>query len=132
MVRLTKARYDKHKGKRMQYVSAMMNGKLLTYNKQSHVKINVDCSNDTFTLDPVFVNADRNALSDNHAQVRPHIVLISGPAIQVGENTFKVDPLYFGKDPKRMWTGVTLTVEAEGDAGYKPAQQEINVHVNIK
>ena len=132
MVRLTKARYDEHKGKRMQYVSAMMDGKLLTYNKQNHVKINVSCSGDSFTLDPVFVNADRDALSDSHADVRPRIVLVSGPAIQVGDNTFRIDPYYFGKDHKRMWTGVTLTVEADGDAGYKPAQQEINIQVNIK
>lgn len=132
MVRLTKARYDEHKGKRMQYVSARMNGQLLTYNKQSHVKINVKCAEDTFSLEPVFVNADRDALSDSHAQVRPRIVLISGPAIQTGEYTFKVDPLYFGKDPKRLWTGVTLSVEADGDADYKPVQQEINVQVDIK
>lgn len=132
MVRLTKARYDEHKGKRQQYVSARMNGKLLTYNKQSHVKINVNCTSDSFTLEPVFVNADRDALSDSHAQVRPRIVLISGPAIQTGEYTFQVDPHYFGKDPKRLWTGVTLSVEADGDAYYKPIQQEINVQMNIK
>ena len=132
MAHLTKARYDEHKGKRLQYVSAMMNGQLLTYNKQSHVKINVNCSDDTFTLKPVFVNPDRDAISDSHAKVQPRVVLISGPAIQTGENSFKVDPLYFGKDPKRMWTGITLTVEADGDAHYKPAQQEINVQVSIK
>lgn len=131
MASLTKARYDEHKGKQRQYTSAMMNGKLLTYNPQSHVKINVNCTTDTFSLQPVFVNAERTALSDRHAQVRPRVVLISGPAIQTGEHTFRYDPLYFGKDPKRMWTGITLTIEAEGDDTYKPAQQEINVQMRL-
>ena len=30
-----------------------------------------------------------------------------------------------------MWTGITLTIEAEGDDTYKPAQQEINVQMRL-
>ena len=80
-------------------------------------------------LEPVFVDESRNGLSGEHAAVRPRIVLISGPAIQVGEYEFIYDPDYFGKDPKRMWTGITLCVEADGDNEYKSAVQEINLQL---
>lgn len=65
--------------------------------------------------------------SNSHAAVKPRVVLISGPAEQVAPNTFKVDTTYFGKDPKRLWTGITLCIEADGDSTYKSAVQEINV-----
>lgn len=56
------------------------------------------------------------------------MVLISGPAIQTGEYTFVVDKDYFGEDPKRMWSGITLCLEADGDDNYKPAVQELVIH----
>lgn len=129
MVQLTKARYEETRGKRMQYVSAKMNGGLLKYDANSHVKINVTCNQEEFTLEPVFTNEARNAEVEDHADVRPRIVLISGPAIQTGEYTFRVDKDYFGKDPKRQWTGVTLCVEAKGDNIYKSAVQELNIQI---
>lgn len=131
MRRLTQKRYREHRSKRRQYVSAKINGQLLHYDANSHVKINVPCPADTFTVEPVFVDESRQALSDEHALVRPRVVLISGPAIQTGENTFCIDPLYFGKDPKRMWTGITLSIEADADATYRPAQQEMNLNIRM-
>ena len=129
MVRMTKERYAEHKGKRMQYVSAELNGQMLVYDPDRHIKINAVCEKDEFTLMPVFVDSTRNALSDAHASVRPRVVLISGPAIQTGEYTFRYDSDYFGKDPKRLWTGITICVEADGDGQYKSAVQEINIQL---
>lgn len=131
MVNLTKARYTRSLGKKMQYVSAFYNGKMLEYNKNNHVKINVKCDKDIFTLEPIFVDENREKIVSEHANSRPRIVLISGPATQVGEYTFKVDLDYFGKDIKRQWTGITLCVEADGDDEYKGAVQEISVQVNL-
>ena len=129
MVRMTKARYAEHRGKRMQYVSGQLNGKMLVYDPDKHIKINAVCDGDEFTLMPVFVDSTRNALSDDHAHVRPRVTLISGPAIQTGEYTFRYDPDYFGRDPKRLWTGITICVEADGDSHYKSAVQEINIQL---
>ena len=127
MVDLTKARYAETRGKKMQYVSLKINGELLPYNKDSHVKINGRYHEGEFTVEPVFTDETRMTESDAHAAVRPRVVLISGPAIQTGEYTFRYDPDYFGRDPKRQWTGITLCVEADGDATYKPAVQELNL-----
>ena len=113
----------------MQYVSARIDGKLLAYDANRHIKLNTTTNTSEFSVEPVFVNADHTALSSSHADVRPRVVLISGPAIQTGEYTFRYDPSYFGHDPKRLWTGITLCIEADGDDNYKSAVQELNIQI---
>ena len=133
MAARTRARYAETRGKKMQYVSARIGGKLLTYDPERHVKINADIPGETFTVEPVFVDENRAVPSGDHASVRPRVVLVSGPAIQTGDYTFRIDPDYFGRDPKRQWKGITLCVEADGDDTYKPAVQEININgVDLK
>ncbi len=130
MVSLTRARYERSHGKKKQYVSAKYNDNLLQYDIDNHIKIILNTDSDIFSLEPVFVDEERKKTVFEHAQTRPRIVLISGPAIQIGEYTFKVDRDYFGKDTQRQWTCVTLCVEADGDTIYKGAVQEINVQLN--
>lgn len=130
MVELTKERYAETRDKGHQYVSAKLNGEMLTYNPQSHIKLNARCDKGEFTVEPVFVDETRNALSDSHADVKPRVVVISGPVIQTGEYTFKFDPDYFGEDPERLWSGITLCIEADGDDTYKSAVQELNIRFN--
>lgn len=127
MVRLTRARYRESLGKRPQYVSASMDGQLIKYNPDSHIKLNIAIDTAEFTVEPMFTNAERTASSNEHAAVRPRVVLISGAAVQTGEYTFRYDPDYFGFDPKRLWDGITLCIEADGDGTYKSAVQELNL-----
>lgn len=128
MVRLTRDRYAATRERRMQYVSALIGGRLLDYDASRHVKITTTVEGDEFTLEPVFVDSTRCATSAEHAATRPRVVLISGPAIQTGESTFRFDPDYFGRDPHRQWKGVTLCIEADGDDNYKPAVQELTIY----
>lgn len=129
MMNWTKRRYDETKGKKMQYVSAKYNGKLIPYNSESHIKMNMILNEDEFTLEPVFVDKIRKNEIESHADIVPRIVLISGPAVQTGEYTFKYDPDYFGNDPKRLWSGITLCIEADGDENFKSAVQELNIKI---
>lgn len=150
MAALTRARYERSRGKQMQYVSAQLNGQLIPFNPNSHIKLNATISPQAtaaassasvasrpvlgdsvaeFSLVPVFTDSTRTALTDRHATVRPRIVLLSGPAIQTGEYTFQVDPDYFGRDSNRLWTGITLCIEADGDDRYKSAVQELNIQI---
>ena len=135
MVGLTRARYEHSRGKQMQYVSARIGGQLISYNPNSHIKLNATVTSapmlgDTeFTIEPVFVDSTRTSLSSGHAAVRPRVVLLSGPAIQTGEYTFRIDPDYFGSDSKRLWKGITLCIEADGEDCYKGAVQELNIRV---
>lgn len=128
MVNLTKARYAATRNKKRQYLNARINGDTLTYNPDSHVKINLTSDADEFVVEPFFCDENRSSLSASHAKVMPRVVLISGPAVRIGENTFKIDPDYFGEDPRRRWSGITLCLEADGDADYQPVQQELVIH----
>ena len=124
----TRARYEASRGKKMQYVSARINGTLIPYNSESHIKLNTRCVDEEFTVEPVFVNEARDAVSDGgHASVQPRVVILSCPVIQTGPTTFRYDPDYFGHDPKHLWSGITLCIEADGDDTYKSAVQELNI-----
>lgn len=129
MVALTKQIYQENQGRKRQWVSAEIDGKLIEYQHDRHIKMNIRLSGEMLTLNPVFVDSTMTRHSSHHAAVKPRIVLISGPAEQVAPNTFKVNTTYFGKDPKRLWTGITLCIEAEGDKTYKSAVQELNVQL---
>ncbi len=130
MVDLTRNRYARTRGKKMQYLSARINGQDIPYDADSHIKMNIRVAGDEFTVEPVFTDDPRNRLSDSHADVAPRVVVISGPVIQTGEFTFRVDPDYFGADPRRLWSGITLCLEADGDHQYKSAVQELNIQLD--
>ena len=129
MAELTRARYRESLGKRMQYVGAEVNGNIVPYDTTKHIKMSVYVDGDSFEVKPLFTDETRSKLSDDHADVKPRVVLISGPAIQTGDYTFTIDKDYFGKDPRRLWSGVTVCIEADGDDRYKSAVQELNIQV---
>lgn len=130
MVALTRARYLASRGKRMQYVSARIDDTIMPYDATKHIKLNYTIDSPEFSIEPVFVDESRDSISDAHAAVTPRVVLISGPAIQTGDYTFRIDPDYFGTDPQRLWSGITLCIEAEGDSTYKSAVQELNLRLS--
>lgn len=129
MANLTKERYSKTGGKKMQYLSAELGGKMIPYDAGRHIKMNAEAGTGEFTVRPLFVNASHDAESKEHAGAKSRVTVISGPVVRTGEYTFRFDPDYFGKDPKRQWTGITLCIENDGDIEYKPAVQEINIQI---
>lgn len=131
MVNLTKARYKATLGKKMQYLSAKINGNVIPFNPDSHIKMNITIDTPEFTVEPYFVNENHDSECKEHASVKPRVVILSGPVIQTGEYSFRYDPDYFGKDPKRLWSGITLCLEADSDNNYKSAVQEMNIRLNI-
>jgi hypothetical protein len=130
MARLAKKRYAATRGKKEQFLGARVNGEQIVYNAHSHIKMNARISGETFTVEPFFADSSRAEASKAHAASHPRVVIISGPVIQTGEYSFKIDHDYFGEDPARLWSGVTLCLEADGDSAYKPAVQEINIRFN--
>lgn len=138
MVDLTRNRYKESLNKKMQYLGGRINGEVIPYDTTMHVKMNVDLTlpktpkeveKFEFEVRPFFADSTRVNISGNHAGVTPRVVLISGPAIQTGDYTFRYDPEYFGRDPKRQWTGITLCLEADTDDSYKSAVQELTIHL---
>lgn len=131
MVALTRQIYRESAGKKRQWVSAEIEGRLIEYQPDRHIKMNVRLSGDRFVLKPVFVDSTMTRRSCAHAKTKPRAVLISGPAEEIAPNTFKVDTAYFGRDPKRLWTGITICIEADGDSTYKSAVQELNIQPEV-
>lgn len=82
MVALTRERYEATRGKKMQYLSATVYGKPVTYSADSHIKIIVNSDKKEFTVRPVFTDETRKTASDKHAAVTLKVSIISGPAIQ--------------------------------------------------
>lgn len=128
MASLARDRYAASRGKAMQYLGAKVNGRVVPYNPQAHIKMTTRVDGDEFTVEPFFADEARNP-SARHAASRPRVVLVSGPAVQTGPYTFRIDPDYFGRDPRRLWAGITLCLEAPGDDCYKTAVQELNIRV---
>ena len=115
MAHMTKARQEEWDGKKIQMIDVWVDGTRLIRDPQRHITMNGRVEGEEFTVTASSVTG------------HPRVVLISGPAVQTGKNTFRVDHSYFGKDPLRQWKGITLCVEADGDETYKPAVQELNL-----
>lgn len=139
MVEWTRRRYSAAHGDIPRYVSAKISGHTVDYDSTRHVRMSFPLrkvhpssaeripDGFEFTVEPFFSNADRISPVAGSDTYDIKVVLISGPAIQTGPYTFRYDPDYFGHDPKRLWSGITLTLEAPGDSIYMPAIQELNI-----
>lgn len=127
MAQWTHRRYVESAGKEAQYLGVEINGSQAVYRPESHIRIIENMPEGEFTVRPVFTDSTHMAASSAHADVRPRVVIVSGPVVQTGEYTFRYDTDYFGVDPDRLWSGITLCVEADGDDRYKSAVQEINL-----
>lgn len=132
---LTRARQKASKGKKKQYVSAMvcpqiagLKPQLLHFDPKQHIRIHSIWVGDTLRLIPVFVDSTHTIpeVPANPAHPGLRTTLISGAAIEVAPNTFVRDTAYFGEDPKRLWDGVTFCVEADGNRRYRSAVREMN------
>lgn len=139
MVDRTRLRYSASHSDIPRYVSAKISGQTVDYDSTRHVRMLFPLrkvlptsaeripDDFEFTVEPFFSNADRISPVAGSDTSDIKVVLISGPAIQTGPYTFRYDPDYFGFDPKRLWSGITLTLEAPGDSIHMPVIQEINL-----
>lgn len=129
MVDLTRARYRESFGKKMQYLGAKVNGEVIPYDTTKHIKMSAKIKGDTFKVEPYYSDEMRGKIVKEHGNAHPRVVLISGPAIQTGEFEFRLDPDYFGEDPERLWSGITVCLEADGDDCFKSVVQELNLQI---
>lgn len=131
MADLTQRIYNRQRGKKERYLSANFNGEFLEYNPDSHIKLNAVSDGDVFTVEPVFTDSTRKEIL-YYENAKPRITIISGPVVAVEEGTFRFDPEYFGEDPARLWSGITLCIEDDGDEEYKSSVQELNIQIKNK
>lgn len=133
MAELTEAIYQQEMDKQPQYLGFEQAGQLLTYNKNSHVRITArflpEADGLTFHLKAVYMNNDYTATSDAHASVPPVITRICGPVQKVNDTTFTVRFYRMGMYNKRRTGDITLLASSDGDNRYKSAVQELSFRI---
>lgn len=127
MAERTRALYRNQHGKALQYLGAEVNGVTIPYDTARHIKMSAKIPKGEFTVTPRYTDVTRTVGTDRHGAARPRVEILSGPVMRTGEYTFAFDPGYFGNDPRRLWSGITLSLEADGDDTYKSAVQELNI-----
>lgn len=136
MAELTEEIYRRERGKRMQYVSCMQDGKLIPYDSRMHVKCSLpfrpDADGLTFHVRAVYTDSTRAALADRHAEGAPVITRVSGPARKVNDTTFMVSFYRSGMDNKRRMCEITLLASSDGDGHYKSTVQEIGMKIPFR
>ncbi len=134
MARLTEEIYRQEASKpEMQYIGIRQNGAWGVYDAKSHVKITVpflpDADGLTFHLNAVYTDSTHVKPTNNHALDTPVISRICGPVSQVDDTTFTVSFYRMGMYNKRRSGDIYLLASSAGDARYKSAVQEFQLHI---
>ena len=131
MAKATEARYAETEGKEPSWIGFVNpDGSLMKYNSKGHcktvTKIKPD-ANDTFSLTAVFTDSTRTVIDEGRDNSIIEIKYVSGPAISLGNNQFRIDrnhPTW--RNPRRR-ASITLCAEAPSDKRFKGTVQEIEV-----
>lgn len=131
MARMTEDRYAETEGKMPSWIGFVNDdGSLIKYNPKAHcksvVKITPD-KDDTFRIDAVFTDSTRTSRSDIRDNSLISVKYISGPAISLGGNRFRVDRDHPTWTNPRRRASITLCAEAPSDDRFKETVQEIEV-----
>lgn len=131
MAKATEARYAETEGKEQSWIGfSNPDGSLIKYNPKGHcktvTKIRPD-ANDTFSLTAVFTDSTRTVINNRRDNSIIEIKYVSGPAISLGNNRFRVDRYHpTWRNPRRR-ASITLCAEAPSDKRFKETVQEIEV-----
>lgn len=133
MAMATERRYAETEGKVPSWINFMNpEGGLMKYNPKGHCKIVAKVkpdTNDTFIVTAVFTDSTRTVVSDERDTSIIKVRYVSGPAVSLGNNRFKIDrdhPAW--KNPRRQGS-VMLCAEAPSDNRFKETVQEIEIRV---
>ena len=131
MASAAEARYAETEGKHKSWIGFVNPDRtLIKYNPQGHCKIVTKITpdaDDTFRIDAVFTDSTRTVPSDMRDNSLIDVKYVSGPAISLGNNRFRVDrnhPTW--KNPRRRGS-ITLCAEAPSDCRFKETVQEIEI-----
>lgn len=130
MAQLAEARYAATRGKKPRWLGFMQKGRLLAYNPKAHCKMSADVvpdADDCFTMEAAATDSTRTMTVPTQRQVE--VRYVSGPAIPLGDNRFRIDRSHPSWHNPRRAGKITLCAELPGDAEYKEAVQEIEVTV---
>lgn len=135
MAEWAERRYAETRGKEPQYVTFAQDGRLLPYDRNQHVKVQTafrpEADGVSFHLRAVATDSTRCRTAAPAAGRAPRISVVSGPAMQVNDTTFRLNFYCTGLSNPGRW-GICLVAEADGDARHKSAVQEMTVRVPLR
>lgn len=133
MAMTTERRYAETEGKLPSWINFISpDGVLMKYNPKGHCKIVAKVkpdSNDTFSVTAVFTDSTRTVVSNERDASRINVKYVSGPAVSLGNNCFKIDRSHpTWRNPRRQGS-VMLCAEASSDNRFKETVQEIEIRI---
>lgn len=135
MAEATEAYYTRSRGKKGQHIGFLQNGKLLSFNEQSHARIGrkfePEADGLTFHLSAAFTDTLRSHLSEDHAAGKPTINRICGPVEKVNDSTFTVRFYRMGLNNPKRSGDIWLLAHHPGNNKYKSAVQQFNLRIPL-
>jgi len=135
MAKATEDYYARARGKQMQYIGYMQQGKLLKPSGFSgfNPKFIPEADGISFHLSAVYLDsAGGRPILSNHSGAKINISRICGPIRKVDDTTFKVAFYRIGfNNPKRS-NDVWLMAKSVGDEKYKSAVQQADMRIPLK
>lgn len=134
MALLTEQRYAETKGKVPCWINFTgADGKFMYYNPSGHCKVSARIKadkNDVFTLSASFCDSTRTVRDTSRPDNIIRIRYVSGPAVETGRNTFRIDRSHPTWNNPRRRGKITLCAEAPGDDRFKETVQEIEITID--
>lgn len=130
MALLTEKRYAETKGKDLQYVGVVQNGKLVKPdNGIAKVKFMPENDGITFHLRAVSTDSAVTSVLESGKKSKLHIEVISGPVKMLNDTTFQVCEYEAGWDNPRRCLSVWMVAVAEPNGEHKGAVLPININL---
>jgi hypothetical protein len=134
MAQLTEQRYAQSRGKKVQYVGLLIDGKLVKRNPHLQSGMGITFRGEgkdslTIHLEGAYTDETHEAFSDAHGKKKPHVEVVSGPIKQIGPNTFRLYPYEAGWDNNRRSFSCTMVVVGDADGEYRGCVQPFTVTI---
>jgi len=133
MAEVTEEYYAKVRGKKEQYIGFVQNGRLLTYDPKSHVRIQASFQPEsdgvTFYIGAAYTDSMRTRLSNDHAKGKINISRICGPVEQINDTTFIIRFYRMGLNNKKRTGDIWLLAMNDGDKEYKSSVQQFSLRI---
>jgi hypothetical protein len=130
----TERLYASARGKKQQYFGFRKNGEVIhpvTSHAAYNLTYNPEKDGITFHISAFFADTTRLVAVEEHAKTRLQINKITGPVKKIDDSTFQIAFDRVGcNNPKRSGD-IWLIAENEGDATYKSAVQQADLHIPV-
>ncbi len=132
MAEITENYYKEKANRKEQYISFLSEGKLLSFNKESHSQYELIpniADSLTFNISAIYSDEHHVKPSANHAGEKIVIHKVNGPIEKLNDTTFTLKFYRTGFDNIKRTGAICLYAQSPGDGNYKSAVQQIYLKI---